>query len=142
MVLASPTGPSLPVASVTRSIMAPAATPPRTIAQSEGAWLRALPAAPSGGRYIGAKLMGAGLVIGVDGDSNRLQMSRAMGADLTLDYREMDVVAEIRKLTGGGADVTIEALGTQETFENALRSLRPGGTLSSLGVYSGKLQIP
>ena len=91
---------------------------------------------------IGAKLMGAGLVIGVDGDSNRLQMSRAMGADLTLDYREMDVVAEIRKLTGGGADVTIEALGTQETFENALRSLRPGGTLSSLGVYSGKLQIP
>ena len=53
-----------------------------------------------------------------------------------------DVVAEVKKLTGGGADVAIEALGTQETFENALRSLRPGGTLSSLGVYSGKLQIP
>ena len=34
------------------------------------------------------------------------------------------------------------ALGTQATFEGALRSLRPGGTLSSLGVYSGKLQIP
>src|SRR5215813_7703292 len=30
----------------------------------------------------------------------------------------------------------------QETFENALRCLRPGGTLSSLGVYSGKLQVP
>ncbi|MEP6740965.1 MAG: zinc-binding dehydrogenase, partial [bacterium] len=44
--------------------------------------------------------------------------------------------------TGGGADVAIEALGTQQTFESALRSLRPGGTLSSLGVYSGKLQIP
>jgi alcohol dehydrogenase len=38
--------------------------------------------------------------------------------------------------------VAIEALGTQETFENALRCLRPGGALSSLGVYSGKLQIP
>jgi alcohol dehydrogenase len=38
--------------------------------------------------------------------------------------------------------VAIEALGTQETFENALRCLRPGGTLSSLGVYSGKLQVP
>ncbi|HSO74797.1 MAG TPA: NAD(P)-dependent alcohol dehydrogenase, partial [Blastocatellia bacterium] len=38
--------------------------------------------------------------------------------------------------------VTIEALGTQQTFESALRSLRPGGTLSSLGVYSGKLQMP
>src|SRR6202035_2959327 len=36
----------------------------------------------------------------------------------------------------------IEALGTQETFESALRVLRPGGTLSSLGVYSGKLSVP
>ena len=36
----------------------------------------------------------------------------------------------------------IEALGRQETFENALRSIRPGGTLSSLGVYSGKLLAP
>jgi threonine dehydrogenase-like Zn-dependent dehydrogenase len=38
--------------------------------------------------------------------------------------------------------VAIEALGTQETFEEALRALRPGGTLSSVGVYSGHLQIP
>ena len=38
--------------------------------------------------------------------------------------------------------MAIEALGLQETFENALRCLRPGGTLSSLGVYSGKLQVP
>lgn len=90
----------------------------------------------------GAKLMGASLIIGVDGDSNRLAMSRKMGADVAVDYRDIDVVAEIKRLTGGGADVTIEALGTQETFENALRSLRPGGTLSSLGVYSGKLQMP
>lgn len=65
-----------------------------------------------------------------------------MGADVTLDYREADVVAEVKKLTGGGADAAIEALGTQETFGSALRSLRPGGTLSSLGVYSGKVQIP
>jgi threonine dehydrogenase-like Zn-dependent dehydrogenase len=90
----------------------------------------------------GAKLMGASLIIAVDGDRNRLEMAREMGADVTLDYRESDVVAEVKKLTGGGADVAIEALGTQETFESALRSLRPGGTLSSLGVYSGKLQVP
>ena len=49
---------------------------------------------------------------------------------------------EVRKLTGGGADVAIEALGTQRSFPGCLRSLRPGGTLSSLGVYSGKLEIP
>jgi alcohol dehydrogenase len=91
---------------------------------------------------IGARLMGAALVIGVDGDRNRLEMSRTVGADVAIDYRECDVVAEVKRLTGGGADVAIEALGTQETFESALRSLRPGGTLSSLGVYSGKLQVP
>jgi alcohol dehydrogenase len=91
---------------------------------------------------VGAKLMGAALIIGVDGDDTRLHMAKRMGADVVLDYRNTDVVAEIKRLTGGGADVTIEALGTQDTFENALRSLRPGGTLSSLGVYSGKLQIP
>jgi threonine dehydrogenase-like Zn-dependent dehydrogenase len=90
----------------------------------------------------GAKLMGAGLIIGVDGDENRLAMSKRMGADVTLDYRDVDVVAEVKRLTGGGADVSIEALGTQQTFESALRSLRPAGTLSSLGVYSGKLAIP
>jgi threonine dehydrogenase-like Zn-dependent dehydrogenase len=36
----------------------------------------------------------------------------------------------------------IEALGTQATFESALRVLKPGGTLSSLGVYSEDLKIP
>jgi threonine dehydrogenase-like Zn-dependent dehydrogenase len=90
----------------------------------------------------GAKLMGASFVIGVDGDEHRLAMAKRMGADVTLDYRGIDVVAEIKRLTGGGADVAIEALGTQQTFESSLRSLRPAGTLSSLGVYSGKLQIP
>ena len=89
----------------------------------------------------GAKLMGAALVIGVDGDDTRLAMARKMGADIALDHRAVDVVSEVKRLTGGGADVSIEALGTQQTFESALRSLRPGGTLSSLGVYSGKLEV-
>lgn len=91
---------------------------------------------------VGAKLMGATLIIGVDGDEHRLKMARKMGADVTLNYRECNVVDEVMKLTGGGVDVAIEALGTQGTFESCLRCLRPGGTLSSLGVYSGKLQIP
>lgn len=89
----------------------------------------------------GARMMGASLVIGVDADANRLQMSRRMGADVVLNPRECDVVSEVMRLTGG-VDVAIEALGTQETFESSLRCLRPGGTLSSLGVYSGKLQLP
>jgi threonine dehydrogenase-like Zn-dependent dehydrogenase len=90
----------------------------------------------------GAKLMGASLIVGVDSDETRLSMSRRLGADVTLNHLEVDVVAEVKRLTGGGADVAIEALGAQETFENALRCLRPGGALSSLGVYSGKLSVP
>jgi threonine dehydrogenase-like Zn-dependent dehydrogenase len=61
---------------------------------------------------------------------------------VVLDPRQADIVSEVKRLTAGGADVAIEALGIQETFENCLRCLRPGGTLSSLGVYSGKLQVP
>lgn len=90
---------------------------------------------------LGAKLRGAALVIGVDGDDRRLALAKRMGVDVVVDYRGNDVVKEIRRMTGG-VDVSIEALGSQETFENALRVLRPGGTLSSLGVYPGKLQVP
>jgi alcohol dehydrogenase len=90
----------------------------------------------------GAKLTGASFIIGVESDPVRMEMSRRMGADIVLDPKQSDIVAEVRKLTAGGADVAIEALGIQETFENCLRCLRPGGTLSSLGVYSEKLQVP
>jgi threonine dehydrogenase-like Zn-dependent dehydrogenase len=90
----------------------------------------------------GARLAGAALVIGVDSVPRRLEFARRMGADVVLNYKEQDVVAEIKRLTGGGVDVAIEALGQQLTFENALRSIRPGGTVSSLGVYSGHLQVP
>jgi threonine dehydrogenase-like Zn-dependent dehydrogenase len=89
---------------------------------------------------LGARLRGAALVVGVDTVPARLEMARRFGATAVVDPRAQDPVAVIKSLTGGrGVDVAIEALGRQETFENALRALRPGGTLSSLGVYSGKL---
>jgi threonine dehydrogenase-like Zn-dependent dehydrogenase len=91
----------------------------------------------------GARLMGATMVIGVESLPERAAMARALGADQVVDFARLDPVEEIMRLTDGrGVDVAIEALGRQETFENALRVLRPGGTLSSLGVYSGDLSIP
>jgi len=90
----------------------------------------------------GARLAGASLVIGVDSVPRRLEFARRMGADVVLNFKEQDVVAEIKRLTGGGVDVAIEALGLGATFENCLRSVRPGGTVSSLGVYSGHLTVP
>lgn len=92
---------------------------------------------------LGAKLNGASLIVGIDSNSVRLGVARRFGANVTLNTKDGDPVPEIKRLTSGrGVDVAIEALGRQETFENALRSIRPGGTLSSLGVYSGKLVAP
>jgi alcohol dehydrogenase len=92
---------------------------------------------------LGARLRGASLIVGVDPVADRRAMARRFGASVTLNPTGGDVVAELKRLTGGrGVDVAIEALGRQETFEAALRAVRPGGTLSSLGVYSGKLVAP
>jgi len=91
----------------------------------------------------GARLMGATTFIGVDSIPERFAMARALGVDHTVDFKQGDPVKTIMALTDGrGVDVSIEALGTQATFEGALRVLRPGGTLSSLGVYSSDLRIP
>jgi alcohol dehydrogenase len=91
----------------------------------------------------GAKLRGATLIIAVDTVPARLEMAKRLGADAMIDYKARDPVEEIKKITNNrGVDVAIEALGTQLTFESCLRVLKPGGTLSSLGVYSGKLTLP
>ena len=91
----------------------------------------------------GARLRGATRIFVVDAVPGRLEMARRLGADEVIDYQKTDAVQAIRAATGGrGVDVAIEALGTQETFESCLRVLRPGGVLSSLGVYSGKLSLP
>jgi alcohol dehydrogenase len=91
----------------------------------------------------GARLMGATTIIGVESVLERILIARQLGADHVVDFTRGDVVGEIMRLTDGrGVDVAIEALGRQETFEAALRVLRPGGTLSSLGVYSSDLKIP
>jgi alcohol dehydrogenase len=91
----------------------------------------------------GARLLGASKIIAVDRVPERLDMARRMGAHEVVDFSAGDPVEAIMRLTDGrGVDVAIEALGLQSTFEACLRVLRPGGTLSSLGVYSSDLKIP
>ena len=91
----------------------------------------------------GARIKGASMIIAVDGNNDRLAMAKKLGADITLNFTEVDVVDEIMKITGGrGVDSSIEGLGLQSTFEQCLKILKPGGTLSSLGVYSEDLVIP
>ncbi|MFN0103916.1 MAG: zinc-binding dehydrogenase [Bryobacteraceae bacterium] len=91
---------------------------------------------------LGAKLRGAAQIFAVDSEFHRLEMASLLGATHMFLSSAQPVETILAETHGRGVDVAIEALGTQETFENALRVLRPGGTLSSVGVYSGHLQIP
>ncbi|MBK1830046.1 NAD(P)-dependent alcohol dehydrogenase [Verrucomicrobiaceae bacterium R5-34] len=91
----------------------------------------------------GAKLRGATTIITVDSLPARMKISKRFGADEVIDFNSVDPVEEIMRITKGrGVDVAIEALGLQSTFESCLKILKPGGTLSSLGVYSEDLTIP
>lgn len=94
---------------------------------------------------IGARLVGAGLVIAVDGIPERRKLAERFGADITLDPADGDVAERIVELTGGGVDSAIEALGAQATFEACLRATKAGGTISNLGYHGSEgptLTIP
>ena len=85
---------------------------------------------------VGARLMGAGLVIAVESMPNRKEMARHFGADVVMDFRQVDPIQEILKLTEGqGVDSSIEALGGQATFEACVKATRPGGTISVVGYF-------
>src|SRR5690606_1231930 len=81
----------------------------------------------------GCRLLGAGLIIGVDGIAKRRELAKQYGADVTLSPGDGDVVEKILALTDGeGVDSAIEALGAQPTFEACIRTTRPGGTISNV----------
>jgi 6-hydroxycyclohex-1-ene-1-carbonyl-CoA dehydrogenase len=77
-------------------------------------------------------------VIAVDVDDRKLALARELGASGTLNPRSVERVdKEIKKRTGGGVDVAIEAIGKPETLRTAYDSLRPGGRLCVVG-YSAE----
>lgn len=84
---------------------------------------------------VGARLLGAGDVIAVESVPKRQELARHYGANHVIDFRTTEPVQEIRRLTGGGVDSAIEALGAEETFMNCVRATRPGGTISNVGYH-------
>ncbi|MFH8336611.1 NAD(P)-dependent alcohol dehydrogenase [Streptomyces sp. AM6-12] len=84
----------------------------------------------------GARLRGAGLVIGVESVPSRQELARFYGADVIVDFGREDVVERIAELTGGqGVDTAIEALGADVTFRTAVKVTKPGGTISVIGYF-------
>ncbi len=85
---------------------------------------------------VGAKLRGAGLIIGVEAIPRRQELARTYGADVIVDFTKEDVVQKILDLTHGqGVDSAIEALGADITFQNAIKVTKPGGTISNIGYH-------
>lgn len=85
---------------------------------------------------VGARLRGAGLVIGVEAVARRQDLARTYGADVMVDFSKEDVVQRILTLTDGqGVDTAIEALGADSTFQNAITVTKAGGTISNIGYH-------
>jgi threonine dehydrogenase-like Zn-dependent dehydrogenase len=84
----------------------------------------------------GARLRGAGLIIGVEAVPGRQKLSRMYGADEIVDFSREDVVNRVLELTGGeGVDTAIEALGADVTFQTCVKVTKPGGTISNTGYF-------
>ncbi|MGY5014186.1 NAD(P)-dependent alcohol dehydrogenase [Streptomyces sp. 900105755] len=85
---------------------------------------------------VGARLRGAGRVIGVESVPSRQKLAHEYGADEVVDFTSEDVVERIHELTGGeGVDTAIEALGADITFQTAVKITKPGGTISNIGYF-------
>jgi threonine dehydrogenase-like Zn-dependent dehydrogenase len=85
---------------------------------------------------VGAKLRGAGLIIGVESVPSRQKLALTYGADEIVDFSKEDVVDRVIDMTGGeGVDTAIEALGSDATFQTAVKITKAGGTVSDIGYY-------
>jgi len=91
----------------------------------------------------GSRLAGAGTIIAVDIDDQKLEWARGMGATHTVNSKEQDPVEAIQALTGGfGADVVIDAVGRPETWKQAFYARDLAGTVVLVGVPTPDMKIP
>ena len=83
-----------------------------------------------------AKMLGAE-VITTAGNEAKLEKAHELGADFTIDHYKQKIADEVRRITDKhGVDVVFEHVG-QATWEDSVRSLKPGGTLVTCGATTG-----
>ena len=92
----------------------------------------------------GARIAGAGRVISIDVENDKLETARALGATDTINGAETDAVAAIHEMTGGGVDYAFECIGLKATCEQAWSASRLGGTTVIVGMmpFGEKIEIP
>ncbi len=98
-----------------------------------------------GGVGLSAVMIGAALgaqVLAIDINAEALDMAREFGATAILDASAGEVGEAVRDITGGGAHVSLDALGVTATFENSLRCLRKMGRHVQIGMPVGAHATP
>lgn len=103
-----------------------------------GEWLAVI---GGGGIGLSALILGRALgarVAVVDVVQDKLDFALGLGADAVVNAASTDAAEALREITGGGADVAIEALGVEETTVTALKSLRKLGRMVQVGMPAGK----
>ncbi len=92
-------------------------------------------------------IMGAGLyspshIVAIDLVDSRLEAAKGFGADTVINSTREDAVAIVKELTGGlGADVAIEAVGVEASFDLCTRLIRPGGRVANIGVHGAPVTL-
>lgn len=87
------------------------------------------------GMVAAARMKNPALLIVLDLNPSRLELAKKCGADLVLNPNQVDVVDEVRKLTGGyGCDVYIEATGAPQAVVQGLHMIRKMGTFVEFSV--------
>lgn len=81
-------------------------------------------------------------VIAVDVSPAALRLARDVGASVTVNATESDVVAVVRDVTSGGARVSIDALGSTKTCQDSIRSLSPRGRHVQVGLMVADDDMP
>ena len=89
-----------------------------------------------------ARLFSPSHIVAIDLSAARLNAARRFGADVIVNDGRLDPITAIQQLTGRlGADVAIEAVGTPDTFEMAVRLVRPGGRVANVGVHGQPVSL-
>lgn len=89
------------------------------------------------------KINGCGKIIAVDMVSEKLEMAKKFGADVGLRADQLDIPAEVFKLTSNrGADIAFEVVGIAPTIQTAIASLKKGGTLTLVGNLKPSVDFP
>lgn len=89
-----------------------------------------------------ARLVGAGFIVAVDPIPSARERALKLGADVALDPNEIDVVSEVRRLTGQrGLDVTMDMVGANKVLQQAVGCLAPAGRAVMVGISIDNLEL-